>query len=318
MKRNKLFTFVLGMLLFAGAVSAQQSSLSTIDPPGSVLTRAFGINSRGDIVGLYFSADNMTHGFLLTGGQYVTIDAPDSIRTNAIGINSRGQIVGRYDTPDGVAHGYIYTGGQFQSFDHPLAAGFTVATDIAPSGAIVGRYQASDKSFHGFLLTNAQQCVLQTQACDWVTIDHLDADGNPDMGPLGIQGMAINPSGVIAGYYQDTAKVFHAFLLENGVYSTIDPPGSKNTGNSGGVLHVNSDGTVVGYYTGTDNLNHGFIYRNGSFTTYDFPEAWAPNGLAQATCTFGVNAQGDVVGFYVDHMNRSHGFVAPQLAEIGN
>jgi len=30
----------------------------------------------------------------------------------------------------------------------------------------------------------------------------------------GIQGMAINPCGTIAGYYQDLSGTFHAFLLD--------------------------------------------------------------------------------------------------------
>jgi hypothetical protein len=37
----------------------------TVDPPGSLMTQALGINPRGDIVGVYTDAAG-THGFLLT------------------------------------------------------------------------------------------------------------------------------------------------------------------------------------------------------------------------------------------------------------
>ena len=309
---------LLQVVIHAPSTSAQEGKLTTIDPPGSVLSRAFGINSRGDIVGLYITSDGRTHGFMRSNSGWLTLDAPASIRTNAIAINPQGQIVGRYDTREGaasVAHGYIYTDGYFQTVDHPLAAGFTVVTDITPSGAIVGRYQAADKSIHGFSLTNTQQCLAELQECEWTTIDHLDADGNPDMGPMGIQAMAMNPDGMIAGYYHDKNKVFHAFLLDNGVYTTVDPPDAANTGGSGGVVHISPDGVVAGgsYARAADvpGAGHGFMYRDGIFITFDFPDPADAKGKAQVTSICGINPQRDVVGMYVDHENVTHGYLAP-------
>jgi uncharacterized membrane protein len=322
-----LLICLLAVVVHAPRATAQKGKLITIDPPGSVLSRAFGINPRGDIVGLYVTSDGRTHGFLRTQGflqgsiGWMTLDAPASIRTNALAINPQGQIVGRYDTQEGttsVAHGYVYTNGFFQTVDHPLAAGFTVTTDITPSGAIVGRYQAADKSIHGFSLTNTQQCLAGLQECEWTTIDHLDADGNPDMGSMGIQAMGMNPNGVITGYYQDKNKVFHAFLVDHGVYTTIDPPDATNTGGPAGVVHISPDGTIAGgVYTRADDVRgagHGFIYRNGSFTIFDFPDPSAANGKAQVTSICGVNPQRDVVGMYVDHENVTHGYFAPHGA----
>jgi hypothetical protein len=303
MKNRALFALAFGLLL-AASLAAQNPTFYSIDPPDSVLTRAFAINPRGDIVGLYFSADNVTHGFLFSHGHYTTIDGPNfAIRTNAIAINPQGQIVGRYDTPDRVAHGYIYANGVFETVDHPLAAGFTVVTDITPSGDIAGRYQAADKTFHGFVRINGE----------WTTIDHLDASGNPDMGPQGIQAMAINPYGLISGYYQDKNRIFHAFVLDRGVYTTIDPPGATNTGGSGGVVHINPEGTVAGgFYVDTLNATYGFIYSDGGFITFDLPDPGAPNGKAQLTTICGINPQGDVVGVYVDHRNVTHGYLSPR------
>ena len=37
---------------------------TTIDVPNSVTTNAFGINNRGQIVGLYVDASGATHGFV--------------------------------------------------------------------------------------------------------------------------------------------------------------------------------------------------------------------------------------------------------------
>lgn len=306
MKLRSILSLIFGLLL-AASLFAQNSPLSTIDPPGSVVTRAFGINPKGQIVGLYITADNVTHGFLLSQGKYTTIDAPDSIRTNALSINPQGQIAGRYDTTDGkrvVQHGYILTNGSFETIDHPEAAGFTVITDITPAGDIAGRFQDKDGRSHGFTRINGE----------WTTIDHLDANGNPDEGPLGIQAMAVNPAGVVAGYYQDMNKVFHAFTLDHGVYTTIDPPDAISTGGAGGVVHINPEGDAVGSFIRAGmsmSMACAFVYRDGAWTTFAFPDGSNPDGTvrnALATGLGGINPQGDVVGRYVDHHNVEHGF----------
>src|SRR5438477_2620893 len=48
-------------------------ALITIDPPGSVDTRPFGIKPQGDIVGQYFTSDRASHGLLLSRGNYTRI-----------------------------------------------------------------------------------------------------------------------------------------------------------------------------------------------------------------------------------------------------
>jgi probable HAF family extracellular repeat protein len=298
---KKISTLHLAILAVAVATTAlftpfaygQIRLLTTIDPPNSIDTRAFGINNMGQIVGLYITADNRSHGFLLSHGAYTTIDVPGSIRTNALAINVHGQIVGRYDTPDKRAHGYVLSNGAFTTIDVPGAAGFTTVTDITPSGQMVGRYLGSDGRFHGFSLIDG----------NFTTID--DPDG------IGIQGMAVNRERVIAGYYVDATGRFHGFLLDDGSYTTFDPPGSIGTGSANGVLKINSAGDVVGYYTRVGDAvgaGHGFLYTDGEFITFDFPDA-------QFTCNLGINRQGDIVGLYVDQMNRRHGFLAPRGTE---
>jgi hypothetical protein len=274
-------------------------SLFSIDPPESVDTRAFGISARGDIVGLYFTLDGRTHGFLLSRGRYSTIDVPGSIRTNALAINAHGDIVGRYDTPDTVAHGYVLSNGAFTTIDAPDATGFTVVTDISPSGHLVGRYRGRDGRFHGFSMIDG----------DFATIDHPDG--------IGIQGMAINPEDVIAGYYVDAVARFHGFLLDHGSFTTIDPPDSIKTGIDGGVLKINPAGDIAGNYTASGDVpapcgcsGHGFVYRNGTFSSFDFPGAIA-------TLNQGINPRGDIVGIYMDRKGRRHGFLAPRGTEEG-
>lgn len=70
--------------------------------PGSVdnMSYAFGINNRGDIVGIYDVTVAITHGFLLRNGQYRTLDTPFGVQSEARGINDQGEVVGdAYDDP---------------------------------------------------------------------------------------------------------------------------------------------------------------------------------------------------------------------------
>ena len=91
------------------------------DVPGARLTRPFGVNASGAIVGLYRDASNLGHGFLReSGGTYTTIDYPGATFTNASSINARGDVVGRWTDTAGVNHGYLMTRqGTFFQIDPP-------------------------------------------------------------------------------------------------------------------------------------------------------------------------------------------------------
>src|SRR5207247_6697694 len=81
---------VLGVLATTTS-PALASTVTTIDVPGAAATDAFGINERGQIVGVYYIADGRGHGFLLDSGTFTTIDAPGARYTYPHGINGRGQ-----------------------------------------------------------------------------------------------------------------------------------------------------------------------------------------------------------------------------------
>jgi probable HAF family extracellular repeat protein len=74
------------------------------------LTRPFGVNASGQIVGLFRDATNANHGFLRhPDGTYAQIDYPDATFTNAAAINASGAVVGRWTDRDGFNHGYFRT-----------------------------------------------------------------------------------------------------------------------------------------------------------------------------------------------------------------
>jgi probable HAF family extracellular repeat protein len=112
---------------------------------------------------------------------------------------------------------------------------------------------------------------------------------------------SINANGQIVGYYQDSNHVQHGFLDNNGIYTTIDPPGSVGTI----ATAINSGGQIVGVYDpvgGGPPL--GFLDNNGIYTTID------PPGSKQfVDADLSINKTGQIVGTYRDGNGVDHGFL---------
>lgn len=94
-----LLAFLALLLTLVAPVGAQEREYTTIAPPGSRSSTAFGINARGDVVGTYIDQNFKQHGFLLRKGLFTVIDFPGAQGTIAHGINPSGEIVGSYPLP---------------------------------------------------------------------------------------------------------------------------------------------------------------------------------------------------------------------------
>jgi hypothetical protein len=78
MKRQwRLYLLTFGFALGSAAnILADGPNLTTVEFPGAILTNAFGINNRGDIVGNFMNADQSDHGFLLSGANTARLMTP--------------------------------------------------------------------------------------------------------------------------------------------------------------------------------------------------------------------------------------------------
>ena len=98
------------------------------------------------------------------------------------------------------------------------------------------------------------------------------------------------------------ANTFHAFLLDDGEFITIDPPGASGelTFAIGINDHVRSWATTLD----ACGTLHGFLRdRKGVFTTIDHPDS--PLG----TAALDINNRGQIVGTYADAEETTHGFL---------
>ncbi len=263
---------------------------TTFDVPGAYYTQGTGINNAGQIVGWFGDATG-THGFLNAGGTFSTLDVPfpGGDTTRAWGINNAGQIVGSFSDAMGT-HGFLNTGGSFTTLDVPGASGpiGTVAFAINDTGLIVGRFgDPGAGTGYGFLETGS----------NFTTLDD----------PSGFDTIAwgINDAGQIAGTYEVTTgstSVGQAFLYSDGVFTTLNVPGSVD------IATINNVGQIAGSFVdGTGS--HGFLLTGSDLTIIDVPGA-------SNTQVYGINDSGEVVGNWnVNGVTGSHGFVAVSTPE---
>jgi hypothetical protein len=278
---------ITALCLALSASAIARAGFEQFDIPDARLTRPFGLNASGQIVGLYRDPQNVNHGFLLrTDGTYAPIDYPGAIFTNATSINARGDIVGRWMDTAGFNHGYLLRNGVFESVD-PIAPCVvtkqaTVIHGINDIGDLVGRcFDAIGKEL-GWL---------------WRHDGSFQAFDHPNA--LTTDVWMVTNTGVVVGDYTDTSGFVHGFTwTEGGGYVTVDYPDSQT-----GLRDMTEHGDITGIYVDGAERFHGFLLRNGIFATVDYP------GAANGGGTLVINARGDLVGAFIDGAGSEHGFI---------
>jgi uncharacterized membrane protein len=193
---------------------AKLSAFTTIDFPGAGVTEAFGINSKGTIVG-YYSTGNI-HGFRLSKGKFTSIDFPDADFTLVSGVNSEGTMVGSFVDHAGIIHGFRLRNdfenlegeaklSAFTTIDFP-GAEITLVSGINSEGTMVGVYRDGTGT-HGFRLTkNLHNLGNKPDQSAFTTIDFPGAEVTQLTG--------INSKGIIVGHYQDASNLPQGFRFE--------------------------------------------------------------------------------------------------------
>jgi hypothetical protein len=278
MNYRNLMAVLICMLLAAALSPAQTATCNnwttfTLPSPW-IRTLPNGINQYATVVGYTYDPGQNTEGFIhYPDGSFKLYRAPNSAGTQLSRRNTQGVSVGTYwDTTSAHhKHGIVVYSSSSATVNYP-AASDTYATGINKWGSIVGFYLDSSRNYQGYELKNGKYTRIHYPGSVWTTVS------------------SINDSGVIVGTYatgvSGTASHGHGFVLQNGVFKTINDP--KGTGGGTYLNDINNSGTIVGVYFPNENPQ-GFININGIFK-----DIKAPN--SSGTTVSGINGYGYVTG----------------------
>lgn len=246
--------------------------------PNAALTYPRGLNTSKTVVGFDLQADGNYHGYVEVGKNFRTIQPATAISSYLEGINDEGEMVGRYcDTrncagPD-VQHGFLSRSGKYAKLDYPISGTSLAPEGINNLGQVVGGYCPSSTACTGGISPSNHAFLLVGSF--YTTLDY--------PGATGTQANAINDSGSIVGFYEDTSATLHGYLYTNGVFTPLDFPGANWTYPAG----IDNAGTVAGSFQDVNFIVHGFTYSGGVFTQVDVPNSFS-------TAIGGINNKGQV------------------------
>ena len=156
--------------------------------------------------------------------------------------------------------------------------------------------------FNSFFLMNAAAQDGIASASDNYTFETIDV---PDVDFLAVT--ASSDFEDYAGYTKsEDGEKDVAFTLIDGVFTTYDFPGSKNTY----FYALGNNGVAAGYYEDSDGLHHGVVLEDGELRQYDFSDA-------VQTFIYGISdATGALTGNFIDASGVRRGFSGDAIIEV--
>jgi hypothetical protein len=288
----------LGSAAVRPAHSASYTFQDIVNPADPTFNQALGINGSGEIAGYYGSgaAGHPNKGYT-TSSPYVSFTGQNfvgSAQTQVTGINNSGTTVGFWSDTNNTSQvnnnfGFVNVGGSFTNVNNPNTPATGTTTNqllgVNNSNVAVGFYVDGSGVTHGY----TYNIGLKTFS--------------PVTDPNGATtATAINNSGVIAGFYIDSVAVTHGFIDQGGMFTTIDPTGSKSTM----LLGLNDNGLAVGTYVDSMGVMHGLLFNLNTDTFQNIDD---PLGIGTTTIN-GINDLDQLVGFYVNGDDNTIGLLA--------
>jgi uncharacterized membrane protein len=277
---TKLLT--LSCLLLSAPLYAADYQYEQIDFPGAAVTIAHGVNAHGEIVGIYFDDDGISHSFLLRNGVYKTLTMVPgaSVMLAARGINASGDIVGNFRDLNGIDHGYLLRDGEYHQIDLPGSLA-TLLSSINNAGEIVGFSYFENGRFDNFIRKrNEKYYVVKTPLRDMHVLRSIKDNGRVLVG-------SVETEGRFRGFIRTKHREFE--VIE---YPGLPAPCSF-------LRFVNQRGDLLGNFlvaadSGADcgsGEGRGYLLRDGES---EFQVIHFPGSLH--TVPFAINDDGMIVG----------------------
>lgn len=230
----------------SGQMTFYQLPFKDLDTSAPFYESASGMDSAGDVVGVWTDTDGRSHGFeRQAGGKITEINDPSASNvknagTAVEGISPDGTvIVGAYDDSSLALHGFLLEGGKFTTYDVPGAA--STELTLYDHGTFGGYYVSSTGALFGFYVKCGK---LHTVAAP--------GEANPAAGS-GTELTSISADGTLFGDAIPAGQPISGFSLADGTFTTIEDPSQVGTTDMDGtaVNSANPAGVVVGGYSYT-------------------------------------------------------------------
>jgi len=231
--------------VYHGFLRTPDGTLSTFDGPSATATQPFGIDPRGFATGLWEDSNGNGHSFVRApDGTFTSFDPPNETYNSSV-INAAGAVTGNFSDNNGLEHSFLRTpDGAVTEFDAPSVCttiNGTFATGIDSAGRIAGTYNDTGcVHFHAFLRARDGTFTtidLHVPGATDISADAINSEGaisgiyslsgklfgylrSPSgvvttysvPGDNGFADTAVNPAGVVTGFYEDPSSGEHAYV----------------------------------------------------------------------------------------------------------
>jgi surface-anchored protein len=255
--------------------------------PGAVLSRAYGVNDAGDIVGQYQLEDAVSRPFLLRNGVYsqiVPTNAPGGLASGiAFSISDNGLVLGTYRDLANVSKTWVMRADG--SFEYPALPG--TGRVINSAGQIAGSFADTNNANASTPYVATPVPVLPSPLAFTFEIVAAALPGATET-----LLSDIDNDGRLVGRFKNNLGVSQGLLIDGATQTNFNITGTTATFPGG----FNSLGTVAGFYHNATNpaVQHGFLRAtNGTVTTID-------GTVPGTTYVWRVNDRGEANGYWFE------------------
>src|SRR5271165_6502428 len=292
----KSLGLIFAICCATGAFAQNRYQITRIPTPQGANSAALGINSRGEIVGYSFQAEDYQAFLYSSSDQSLTDVGSLGGKINAAcGINDAGQVAGYSQDGNGNILAFVFSRNQpMVSLGTLDGASTSEAFGINSSGAVVGDSQSGTQNHRPVLFSkNAVQDL------------GLGSSNEPDALETAY---AINDAGQIVGRHSAGNNAFHAFAYLNGQTTDLGTLGGAN----GEALALNKNGQIVGDSDISEGPAHAFVFDHSKLK-----DLGTLPGFDNASYARGINNAGDIVGESDSaDQKRAFLFTRGQLVEL--
>lgn len=255
--------------------------------PGATLTRAYGINDAGDIVGQYQMEDAVSRPFLLRNGVYsqiVPVAAPGGLASAiAFSVSDSGLVLGTYRDLANVSKTWVMRADG--TFEYPVLPG--TGRVINNAGQIGGSFVDTNNAnaatpYVATPIPPLPEPIAFTFESVMATLPGATETLLSD----------IDNGGRIVGRFKDALGESQGLIIDGTNQSTFNITGTTATFPGG----LNSLGVLAGFYRNATNpaIQHGFLRdNNGLVTTID-------GAVPGTTYVWRVNDRGEANGYWFE------------------